>query len=276
MEKMNLGNPNFPLTPWESLLSKRNRLFFVLRRRVAFQRGGYTEKGRARSREEWLESLPAPARTEALRIINKFNFYSNALSPVSDRWSLWTLWLLENMFSGAPRAELAVDFGCQDFRRLPALRCFLGPKPRIVGLEIDPYRILSGFHSRADIAEYFVKLDAKAEYLPENAFSWTPRKKAGAGFAFFPFVSPHPALAWGLPAELGAPDAWLSTLHRSLLPGAYAFVLHQGRWEEEEFDEARERLPGLLELVDRKRLICPFFPMNHPPHASLYRTKPSC
>jgi hypothetical protein len=92
-------------------------------------------------------------------------------------------------------------------------------------------------------------------------------------FAFYPFVSTHPALAWGLPEDFGNASRWADSLATNMQKDGIALVVHQGKWEEEEFDQARKAYP--LELVARKDVTCPFYPLPHPACASLYRLSSS-
>lgn len=269
MEKL----PSLSVT--ESLHSKRNRLFLRLRQSLRFQRRGYRETGfRAEERAKRLESLDESARALWLGMEERYGFraFERTLSLVHYEKNLATLWTLEQFFTNPEKGLAIVEPGCQDFSRLPAIARFFRPRS-VTGIELDPYPILSDFHSRADRARYFRSLvSAQTNYAGEDFFRWAG--KAEVLLAFYPFVSPHPALAWGLPAEFGNPRLWARAVADALPPGGFALLVHQGPWEEECFDAARAEFP--LRLEHRAVAQCPFSPHPYPPHASLYRMPGLC
>lgn len=288
-----LGNSNFNLSAKEELISKRNRLLFTMRRTLAFRRAGYKEEGCENAFTNWMKSLSPQGREDALFILNKFHFHPwiKYLSlPVMQK-NLATLWILESVLGKfALKPEQILEPGCQDFNRLPATYAFFrnrGVNPAITGLELDPYRVLSKLYSRHDLAQYYRSLvpEADTEYFGGDFFGYRPSWPADLILAFYPFVSPHPALAWGLPEEYGNPMAWLHSISENLRENGLALVLHQGSWEEEEFDEALQQTfkqpleqskNTPLKLLHREILLCPFYPEPHPAHASLYTRTSSC
>lgn len=256
----------------ETLYSKRNRLFFLMRNSLAFRRKGYQETG------DTLNSLGELER----EVEAKFGLahLRRNLRPATYQKNLATLWILDQMETHRflPSGPLSIlEPGCQDFSRLPGLRAFFKRWGRIAkfsGIEIDPYPILANLHSRADLAHYYLSLPGGAptdSYRQGNFFHCL--EPSQVIFAFYPFVSAHPALAWGLPSDLGDAARWAESLVMNLQKEGIALVVHQGKWEEEEFDEARKAFP--LELVARKDVTCPFYPLPHPACASLYRLSSS-
>jgi hypothetical protein len=138
-------------------------------------------------------------------------------------------------------------------------------------MELDPYPVLSGFHSRADKAEYYLSLPGghrTDDYLAGDFFLRNSQP-ADLILSFYPFVSPDPALAWGIPAEFGDAKKWVDAYVQNLQKGGLVLAVHQGSWEEEEFDRARKDAP--LEIIWRSRVDCPFYPLPHPACASVYR-----
>lgn len=245
----------------ESWHSQRNRLFWRLRLAVAFRRRGYLEEGG--------EGAVLPAAAASLE--KKY-----ALRPLRRRLTrdvylknLATLHSLERLLPQPISPATVLEPGCQDFARLPALSAFF-PKALITGVEIDPYPVLRGFHSRFDKAEYYRSLGAdpgRHHYRAGDFFRW--HEPADLVIAFYPFVSANPALAWGLPKEFGRPEPWIASFRRNLKPGGTLVVVHQGEWEQEAFDEARRG--KTLELVKREDLTCPFYPLPYPACGSVYR-----
>jgi len=241
----------------ESMHSFRNELGFWARRKIRFSRGGYSEQNQAQ--------LPS----EAMGLAKKYALEPSFphLSQDSILKNLSTLLWLEEM--GINRiSDSILEVGCQDFSRLPALRAYFSPNhPHILGIELDAYPILQGFHSRKDKAEYFCSLAPKSEYRCQDFFTF--REPHSLVLSFYPFVSLHPALAWGLPSRYGDATQWVQAFERNLKPKGFLFVVHQGKWEEDCFDEVRRG--ARLELVNRKVLSTELYPLPHPPHGSLYR-----
>lgn len=252
----------------EELRSRRNRLFWKLREKLRFSREGYRETGNEETRFD-----PEAARLEMQYALG---FLKGRIAAPVYLKNLATLWILERMLDGVtlpPRDFNVLEPGCQDFARLPALRAYLRDRrcePRITGVEVDAFPVLEGFHSRADKARYYLSLPPGAgadRYEARDFFRWGD--PAYLVFCFYPFVSSNPALAWGLPKEFGRAKEWVEAFERNLVAGGYLMVVHQGDWEEEAFDEAREG--STLELVKRANVDCPFYPLPHPACASVYR-----
>jgi hypothetical protein len=252
----------------ESLHSKRNRIFLNLRSALRFRRPGYREEGKSlRTFSEAEMALTAKYQLEHVQ---------QRLSPEVFQKNLATLWILEQILDGSklPPAFSALEPGCQDFSRLPALRAFFRyhrKKVSLCGIELDAFPILNNLHSRWDKALYYISLERDGtEFQPGDFFRW--KQPSELIFSFYPFVSPDPALAWGLPSTFGDGKKWAESFAYNLKEDGLLLVVHQGKWEEEEFDECREGQP--FELLARKEVPCPFYPLPHPACASLYRRLP--
>ena len=240
----------------EALHSARNRVFWELRSRLKWGRAGYRESG----------AEEIPGGDEALTP------YKPYLSAPTYRKNEWTLALLRRFLaphlrSGPAPLEI-LEPGCQDFARLPAFRAFFRNRVKITGLELDPYPVLHDFHSRADKAKYYLSREPSADrYLAADFFRW--QEPADLIACFYPFVSAHPALAWGLPARFGNPKPWVNGFARNLRPGGLLLVVHQGEWEEADFDAARVLQP--LRLLERGTFATKDYPLPHPACVSVYR-----
>lgn len=202
-----------------------------------------------------------------------FTRVGERLAPRHWHRNLATLWYMEQMLD---RVELqksitVLEPGCQNFSRLPALRGYFqnrGVVAAITGIELDAYVPLKGFYSLWDHAHYYLSLEKDdSRFVAEDFFKW--QSPADVIVCFYPFVSAEPALAWGLPAEVAGAKKWINAFTKNLKPGGYVFVVHQGDWEEADFDEARKGAP--LTLLHRQVLQCPFFSTQHPAHGSLYQ-----
>ncbi len=139
-----------------------------------------------------------------------------------------------------------LDAGCHDFSRGRAIHeFFLNQNPIITGIDADP-------HYLGKVAKQVAAQIPHSTYLREDFFQWLPPDTFPLVTAFFPFVSPHPALAWGLPHHWGDPHRWVRSLERCLAPGGAVFSSHQGEWEELEFADAIQN--SSLQTVFRKEL----------------------
>jgi hypothetical protein len=251
----------------ESLHSAKNRIFWNVRSRLRFRRAGYKEDG--------ISGLLLSDTEQKLERNYELDLYADYLADSTYKKNLWTLCVLDRILAPQLRHNhLPLEIlepGCQDFSRLPALRSFFrkqGLRPRITGLEIDPFPLLHDFHSRWDKAKYYLNFEKSADrYLDADFFGW--QESADLICCFYPFVSTHPALAWGLPAKFGDSKPWIEGFIRNLRPGGLLLVVHQGEWEEEDFDKAREGKP--LRLLHREAFELPFYPLPHPACASVYR-----
>jgi hypothetical protein len=257
--------------------SNRNRLLLRSRSNLRFRRAGYEERGEA--------GIPLSETESDLEIRYQLSRYRLKLHPYVYRKNLATLWHLEQMRVHEAVSErdkvcslTILEAGCQDFDRIPALEAFYAKSSEksfaVTGVEVDPFPILRDLHSRADKASYYLSLlpvphahhyEAGDVFRLKGAYDFI--------FAFYPFVSPDPALAWGLPANYGNAEKWLLTFERLLKPGGFVLVVHQGDWEEQEFDAIRLRPSHdqKWDLIRRKAEQCPFFSMTYCPHISLYQ-----
>src|SRR5579859_7694501 len=87
---------SFTLSILDRLRSKRNRLFFALRKQIAFTRQGYSEMESEHTLADWENSFakPAMATITSLRQKYNFDFLRAKLSLASWQKNLATLWIL--------------------------------------------------------------------------------------------------------------------------------------------------------------------------------------
>ena len=251
----------------DSLHSAKNRVFWELRSRLRWSRSGYRETG--------ADGLLLGGEERSLERAFDLSIYRSYLSPETYRKNLWTLGLLKKVLlphlRGGHLPLEILEPGCQDFSRLPALRAFFrkqGVRPRITGLELDPFPLLHDFHSRMDKAKYYMSCEKSADrYIGADFFRW--EEVVDLVCCFYPFVSTDPALAWGLPARFGDPKPLVQSFLRNLRADALLLVVHQGEWEEEDFDRAREGLG--LRLLQRETIAGGFYALPYPACVSVYR-----
>lgn len=249
------------------LSSWTNELFFRCRSFLKFRRPHYRETGAI---------LPLTNYEMELTERYEMRQWRLRLSPLQFQRNLATLWILSSFKSWEKIIKLSamdvLEVGCQDFSRLPALKSFFkhwGVQAKITGIEVDAYPILSDFHSRWDRAQYYRQLlGSEDDYVVADFFKY--QKTAQGIFCFFPFVSEHPALRWGLPARFADGQKWLQGFLKCLAPDGFLFVVHQGEGEQEVFDQVRAPFLQDLVLVERYSLSCPFLPPKIPSFVSLY------
>lgn len=250
----------------DKVLSARNQFWFFLRKTIKFKRNGYKES-----------TLIEPVFSPDSELINKkycFSEMGRQLSPQNWHRNLATLWYLEQMLEGLKWNEFieVLEPGCQNFSRLPSLEMYFAfhkVQAEVTGVELDAFALTKNFYSLWDHAQYYRSLcKSKTHFLAEDFFSIA--KPSDFILCFYPFVSAAPALAWGLPARVAGAQFWIEAFLRNLKKDGHVLVIHQGEWEEQDFDICRKKYSQLV-LVLRKELKCPFFSTQHPVRATLYR-----
>lgn len=270
---------DFSLGFVDRLHSRVNDVRLRTRTRIAFSRNSYQEEGvSATEWYTWLSQFPQPTQSLVQKLETQYKMlpWRQRLNLASYTKNLATLWILEQVLDHRiPTAAQALEVGSQDFVRAPAISAFLEAQEinaQLTGLEIDAFPILRNLHSRFDLAQYYMRWLPQASFVADDFFEWD--EACDLIFAFYPFVSPHPSLAWGLPKEFGDANRWVAGLEKTLSPGGHALVVHQGPWEQEEFDQALRlaiRRGANLERIHQQDVNCPFYPLPYPAIASLYR-----
>lgn len=95
---------------------------------------------------------------------------------------------------------IVADIGARNFAFAPILDAHftaLGYRPKIHGIEMDAYRRLADFHTRADYGHYYAKTIPSGQYHPIDFLKWN--QPLQVGFLLNPFVTREALLAWGLP-----------------------------------------------------------------------------
>jgi hypothetical protein len=246
---------------------------------MAFSRNSYVEQGFSPLEwNTWLSQFPEHTQSLVRRLELQYKMlpWRKRLNLASYTKNLATLWVLEQVLDHRITSAMqALEVGAQDFVRAPALNAFLHShniNAQLTGLEVDAFPILRNLHSRFDLAQYYLRGLPDASYVAHDFFEWN--EASDLIFAFYPFVSPHPSLAWGLPKEFGDAKRWVAAFDKNLRPGGFALVVHQGAWEQEEFDQALRmalRRGANLERVHQQNVNCPFYPLPFPAIGSLYR-----
>lgn len=126
-----------------------------------------------------------------------------------------------------PRRVL--DIGSRVFAYAGALHYFFlqrdGQSPCLTGIELDGYRRFSDLTTRADHARFHLKPYENSRYLVMDLLDLEE------GFDtitwFFPFLTPTPILAWGLPLSHLKPQVLLAHARELLVDRGRLLVVNQ-------------------------------------------------
>jgi hypothetical protein len=144
---------------------------------------------------------------------------------------------------GKPGSLKALDVGSQDWHYVFALERWLrhanggeARRVRLKGVEVDGYGIYADFRSRLDYARAYAAQTGN----PDVAFEVGDFLKIqGGGYSlitlFYPFVTRHHLLLWGLPLRLFQPAGLLAKAAAMLRSGGWMLVFTHTRKEHELF-----------------------------------------
>jgi hypothetical protein len=166
----------------------------------------------------------------------------------------------EIVFSATVRGRKparVLDVGSKNWRYLGALDAWLGGnevEANVEGVEIDAYRIYSNLRTRISCARHFSAMFSG----PERSYTYRAGDVAELirplelATWFFPFVSPAPHRAWGLPRRVFNPSSVFQHVERLIIPGGKLVMCNQGDWEWAEAQKLffRDRLRLRLILQD--------------------------
>jgi hypothetical protein len=126
-----------------------------------------------------------------------------------------------------PSSNLTVaDIGARNFVFAPILDAHftdLGYTPTIHGIEIDAYRRLINFHTRADYGHYYARSIRSGQYHPIDFLAWN--QPLDIGLLLNPFVTREALLAWGLPLSALQPEKIFNHAYSLLKPQNGVLVL---------------------------------------------------
>ncbi len=198
------------------------------------------------------DELPPRGRRRALYDRYGLGRWSGSLGRGSLDEILGTLDLLDRLpTSVAPAGATLLDVGSKNGRALPALSAWLerttGKPGRVLGVEVDAYRLYANLTSRASVARHLCNaLGGRVEYAATDVRDTVG--SFGAVTCLFPFLQLRPHRAWGLPGRLFGPDAVLRASLRRVAPGGPLIVANFGNWEWEAAQALLEARAGLLWL----------------------------
>ena len=128
------------------------------------------------------------------------------------------------------------DIGCATWTYLNAVTNAFPNSILFTGVEIDPGRRLTHLYTRGDVATAYALRSNQRGRPTRLLFQdfleipMVPQFHAAFCF-FFPFVSPNPARAWGLPPRFANFPDLLAQAKRGLGKDCVILSCHQGEWE---------------------------------------------
>jgi SAM-dependent methyltransferase len=132
--------------------------------------------------------------------------------------------------SGMDRPEGGVlcDIGCASFWYAAALQSFFRPG-RLVGVEVEGYRLFRGGYTRSDYAAgYLARMPTARFVVADYSCHEEP---ADIITAWFPFLTANALLAWRLPLSLLAPERLFRQIKHNLRPLGLFFMVNHGEAE---------------------------------------------
>ncbi len=241
-------------------------------------RPGYLESTESAAVSNWKESLSPPNQVWASMLEAKYetSTWKDFLSLVHYRQNISTLAMLDTIIEEIKldqRQVTAAEFGAYTFSRAPSILKVLDrnfASATLAGYELNPFPGLFSLHSVYDIARHICRNVERTRYAQADYRFLNSANDII--FAFYPFVSKDPTIAWGLPSRYGSAIQFRASVERNLKPGGRAVILHQGDWEQEEFNNALTSGPknSLERIHGPKEISCPFLPTEHPAVLSVY------
>ncbi len=161
---------------------------------------------------------------------------------------LWIQELLEKNLSDIRvfNGMKILDIGCKNWVYAEGEWTFFkkfGKKFELDGIELDAYRLNTGYYSRLEVAKGYIKHFEEATYIVKDFLKH--EEKYDVMIWILPFVFYEPQKAWGLPKKYFKPEQMLKHAYSKLNTGGIMLVVNQG---EEEFEE-QKRLYDKLNIM---------------------------
>jgi len=209
----------------QRLRSLRHRVSYGVSESVRWSRGTYRETPACE-----LPGLPLEQaqRIAALQSRYQVRFESRLSADTSLR-NYEYLGILEEAWSSAERPldrpGTLCDVGCASFWYAAALDAFFHPG-RLVGVEVEGYRLFKDSRARIDYAAGYVAQLQNARFVVADYLSY--REPADLITAWFPFVTPAAILAWRLPLSLLRPARLFERVCANLNDGGTFLMVNHG------------------------------------------------
>jgi SAM-dependent methyltransferase len=213
----------------------RHRLSYGLSERLRFSRGVFHEVPAAE-----LPLLPPEQAERVAALRSRYGVrFEASLCAASSLNNYEYLDIIDRAWSASDRSAAALehtggglvcDVGCASFWYAAALSAFFRPD-RLVGVEVEGYRLFKNGRSRADHARGYVSRVPNAEFVVADYAACS--LAADVITAWYPFLTPSAILAWRLPLSLLGPERLLARIRRNLKPDGRFFMVNHGPREAE-------------------------------------------
>jgi SAM-dependent methyltransferase len=212
----------------QRLRSLRHRFWYGVSERVRWSRGVFHETP---ARELPDLSLDQADRIAALRTRYQVQFEAGMSAETAVN-NYEYLDILDRAWGAArlprPRGGRLSDIGCASFWYAAALNAFFRPD-RLVGVEVEGYRLFRDGHTRIDYARGYLAAFTDARFVVADYRDLD--LPAEIITAWFPFVTPAAILAWRLPLSLLAPEGFFGRVRRNLRPDGWFVLVNHGAHE---------------------------------------------
>ncbi len=221
----------------QRLRSLRHQFWYGISERVRWSRGEFHETP---ARELPRLTSEQDERIAALRTRYQVQF-ELGMSAVTAANNYEYLDILDRAWDAAglarPRGGCLSDIGCASFWYAAALDAFFRPE-RLVGVEVEGYRLFRDGRTRIDYARGYLAAFADARFVVADYRDLV--LPAEIITAWFPFVTPAAILAWRLPLSLLAPEGFFGRVHQNLRPDGLFVMVNHGAHEAAEAEKLCE------------------------------------
>ncbi len=212
----------------QRLRSLRHRFWYGVSERVRWSRGVFHETPVRELPERTIEQAN---RIAALRTRYQVQFELR-MTAVTAANNYEYLDILDRAWGAAglaqPSGGRLSDIGCASFWYAAALDAFFRPE-RLVGVEVEGYRLFKDGHTRIDYARGYLAAFTDARFIVADYRDLD--LPAEIITAWFPFVTPTAILAWRLPLSLLAPEGLFGRVHHNLRPDGLFVMVNHGAHE---------------------------------------------
>ena len=216
------------MSPLLRLRSAYHRIWYEFSESVRWSTGKYQETPAGT-----LGELDPHQRTRVERLLKRygvrFETDVEARIAMANYAYLDMLDLARESFEWVPKpGRDLIDIGSQHFYYAPTLAAFYHPK-RLLGIELEGYRLYTDGHSRSDYASYYTSLVPNASFVPMDFCKYQGR--ADNLTCFFPFVTPEALVAWRLPLMVFQPHNMFRHMMTCLRPAGTLLMVNHGERE---------------------------------------------
>jgi len=244
----------------------RNDFTLHISSRIRFSRGVFTESPCGR-----LQHLTADQAQRIDRLRTKYSVrFETLLSQETCLNNYAYLELMDRAWAHAqsepPAGGEQSDVGCASFWYASAIHAFFRPDS-LTGYEVDAFRRYANAYSRQDFARGYAAAWPNTGFQGLNYLA--VQEKVDRISCWFPFVSNHSILAWGLPLNLLNPGMLFVRIADNLKTGGSLFMVNHGLAEAQIAADLCEAA-GLVrqwQWVDSE----PLRPRSEPPSLSYWR-----